>query len=130
MPGRGESRYPPDWLKKGREDLERVERRLEESDLQDAAFHLQQALEKCLKAYLLSKGWRLKHIHDLRALLEEAIEFEPELERFLSLCREVTSYYMLERYPFFEKPPKREEIKRNLATARNLIDRLESDMGR
>jgi HEPN domain-containing protein len=65
MPDKKESFYPLDWIKKVKRDLKRVKERLEISDFEDAAFHLQQALEKYLKAYLLSRGWELKRIHDL-----------------------------------------------------------------
>lgn len=80
MPARQESTYPDDWLRLAAADLYRVSRRLEENDTADAAFHLQQALEKYLKGFLLSRGWRLERIHDLRALLEEAFGFAPELK--------------------------------------------------
>lgn len=68
MPGRKASGYPAEWVKKAQEDFRRVARRLAEEDVEDAAFHLQQALEKLLKGYLLSSGWQLKKTHDLEAL--------------------------------------------------------------
>ncbi len=90
MPAEGESTYPADWLQIAAEDFQRVPRRLAEGDVTDAAFHLQQALEKYLKAFLLSKGWKLERIHDLRALLEEAARHELSLKRFRRLCAEVS----------------------------------------
>lgn len=123
-----ESLYPLDWLDKAKEDLERVGRRIEESDLSDAAFHLQQAIEKYLKAYLLSQGWRLKKIHDLRALLEEIIEIDASFSPYLPLCREVTAYYQLERYPFFKEPPSSKELKDNLDKARELANQVEKEV--
>lgn len=89
-----ESLYPLDWYKKAEKDLERSKKNLSEKDLEEAAFHLQQSLEKYLKGYLLSKGWELKKIHDLEYLLDEAIKFKPELEEFRPLCQEVTGYYL------------------------------------
>ena len=88
-----ESRYPEDWFEKARKDLERVGRRLKEKDIEDAAIHLQQALEKYLKGYLLSKDWKLKPTHDLEYLLDEAVKTNPDLEQFRDLCLEVTPYY-------------------------------------
>jgi HEPN domain-containing protein len=55
MPRR-ESRYPNDWLALAEKDLQRVTRSLRDKDPELAAFCLQQAVEKFLKAYLLSKG--------------------------------------------------------------------------
>ena len=51
-----ESRYPNDWLALAEKDLQRVTRSLHDKDPELAAFCLQQAVEKFLKAYLLSKG--------------------------------------------------------------------------
>jgi len=72
MPPR-ESRYPKDWLAFAEKDLARVKRSLHDKDPELAAFCLQQAVEKFLKAFLLSKGWKLRRIHDLEALLDDAM---------------------------------------------------------
>ncbi len=63
-----ESLYPGDWLRIAARDLTRVENLLMLYDAEGAAFYLQQAVEKFLKAFLLSKGWALQRIHDLEAL--------------------------------------------------------------
>ena len=105
-----ESFYPEDGFRKARQDLERVRPRLEDGDTADAAFHLHQALEKALKGFLLRNGCPLRRIHDLRALLAEAERFAPVLKQYRTLCREVSAYYVLERYPFFVAEPAAEEI--------------------
>lgn len=128
MPAEGESTYPADWLQIAAEDFERVPRRLQEDDVADAAFHLQQALEKYLKAFLLSKGWKLERVHDLRALLEEAARHEPSLNTFRRLCAEVTAYYIQDRYPFFGAKPDRGEVQANLEQARELIELIQELM--
>ena len=56
-----------------------------EKDTDDAAFRLQQAIEKYLKGFLLARGWRLRRIHDLGVLLSEAVRHDPGLERYPSL---------------------------------------------
>lgn len=62
---REESHYPQDWLKVADKDWRRMGQALDDGDPEEAGFWLQQALEKFLKAYLLSKGWTLRKIHDL-----------------------------------------------------------------
>jgi HEPN domain-containing protein len=121
MPAERESTYPADWIQIAADDFRRVPRRLAEGDASDAAFHLQQALEKYLKGFLLSRGWKLERIHDLRALLEEAAKHEPSLKKFRRLCAEVTAYYVQERYPFFGAKPDSEEVKTNFEQARELV---------
>ncbi|MBI4226889.1 MAG: HEPN domain-containing protein [Candidatus Omnitrophica bacterium] len=116
--------YPAEWFKKGGEDLARVGRRLREGDTEDAAFHLQQALEKYLKGFLLSKGWSLKKIHDLEALLDDAVTHAPALERYRPLVQQVTGYYLLERYPSVEAAPTRSEVTSAYRKAQALVRRL------
>lgn len=83
--------------------------------------HLQQALEKYLKGYLLFKGWILARTHNLRFLLDEAAKFNPKFIQFSQICEEVTTYYFEERYPFFINSPSKEEIEENLKIVAGLI---------
>ena len=62
-----ESLYLGDWLRIAERDWSRAERLLETLDPELAGFCLQQAVEKFLKAFLLSRGWELLRIHDLEA---------------------------------------------------------------
>lgn len=94
-----DSLYPPDWIRVAEQDWQRILIRLDFGDPEDASFHLQQALEKYLKAFLLSRGWKLQKIHDLAVLLKSTFAYKPEWERFLGLCERVDSYYFLDRYP-------------------------------
>jgi HEPN domain-containing protein len=74
-----ESLYPADWLHIAERDWARVERLLEVQDVELAGFSLQQAVEKYLKAFLLSRGWRRRRIHDLEVLLNEALTYNSSL---------------------------------------------------
>ena len=56
MPG-NESLHPKDWAVKGDSDLNAVEILLKAQNLDVAAFHIQQAIEKYLKGYLL-RSWK------------------------------------------------------------------------
>jgi len=124
-----ESSYPDDWLRIARRDLRRAQNLLSMNDPEAAGFYLQQAIEKFLKAYLLFSGWRLKRIHDLEILLDDALGFDPGLEEFRTLCIQVAGYYMAERYPFVLQPGVEEEdVRQSLAEADKLIGRLEAQM--
>ena len=94
-----ESHYPADWLRIAEKDLHRVRRLLEIQDSETAGFYLQQAKEKFLKAFLLSRGWHLQRIHDLEALLNAALAHEPALEQYRLPLQRITGFYFLERYP-------------------------------
>ncbi len=120
-----ESLYPADWLRIAERDLQRIEILLGEHDPEGGAFYLQQALEKFLKAFLLAKGWNLRRIHNLEALLDEAIVHDPALEQFRGACEKITKYYLLERYPFSTESRLTEtEVRDSLEAARGLIDIL------
>ena len=122
------SGYPQEWLKKATEDFRRVPARLRESDVEDAAFHLQQALEKFLKGFLLARGWPLKKIHDLEALLDDAVTFDSALEPFRPLLQQVSGYYLIERYPGFEQEEAAEEdVAQAYKQAKRLVQRLKRE---
>ena len=124
MPPNPKALYSREWLKKAAEDLARVPRRLDEGDIDDAAFHLQQALEKYLKGFLLSQGWALKKIHDLDALLDDAVTYDRALEDFRPLVQQVTGYYLIERYPTIEEGPTKAEVRLASQQAQRLVTRL------
>ena len=119
-----ESMYPMDWLAIAERDLRRASRGLDDDDPGIAGFFLQQALEKSLKAFLLHHGWSLRRIHDLKALLDEAVQYAPDLEDYRSFCERVSIYYLIERYPFIAGfGPGQTEIINGLRTARELVAR-------
>jgi HEPN domain-containing protein len=78
---------PSDWMIIARKDWNRIHRMLEYDDAEASAVFLQQALEKYLKAFLLQHGWKLRKIHELDALLDEAEKYKPELENLQILTR-------------------------------------------
>ena len=120
-----ESQYPEDWFRIGNKELERAKNLFNLSDLEGAGFNIQQAVEKYLKGYLLSKGWKLKKIHDLEPLLNEAIPHDPSFEEFRAACLKVTEYYVEERYPLtVVSELTKEEMRESLSTAEKLINKI------
>ena len=95
----GDSLYPADWRQSAAKDWRRLGVMLREGDAEAAAYFLQQSLEKYLKAFLLSRGWALRKIHQLQVLLNDAVGHDPSLEPYRKLCNKVSGYYFVERYP-------------------------------
>lgn len=117
-----ESTYPKDWFAKGDNDLDAAEILLRAKNLQSAAFHIQQAIEKYLKGYLLSKGWKLRRIHELDELLDETIPYDPAFEKFRSLCEIATEYYIEDRYPLLVSSElNREELESVFKEVKELV---------
>jgi HEPN domain-containing protein len=122
---RGESLYPADWLRIAEKDLARVTKLLAVQDPEAAGLYLQQAVEKFLKAFLLSKGWQLKRIHDLDALLSAALGYDPSLNRFRPACQRITEYYSVERYPLLRGGGVTEgEVRASVSQVQELIQTL------
>ena len=101
-----------------------------DNDTEDAAFHLQQAVEKGLKGFLLARGWRLRRIHDLEVLLNDAARYNPGLERYRLLCQQVATYYIVERYPTLEESPSLAEVQEAYVQAKTLVRNLRARSAR
>lgn len=108
-----------------RRDWHRIHVMLADGDADGAGFFLQQALEKYLKAFLLRKGWKLKKVHTLQSLLDEASVFLPEIASLRPVCERVSGFYIGERYPSVgAEGLQLEDIVRELPEARLLIAKL------
>lgn len=74
MPGTDPT-VPSDWLARAELDFEAAEILLTQAGpLAMVAFHIQQAIEKYLKGFLIHTGWRLRRVHDLEVLIQQALE--------------------------------------------------------
>jgi len=87
------------WLDFASDDLSWTKANLKEKVWYGACFTAQQAGEKALKAYLISKERDIKKIHDLRAILEECIEIDQSFEHLREECATLNTYYAPTRYP-------------------------------
>ncbi len=95
-----DSIVPAEWFAQGDLDVQAAEILLTQNGpLAIAAFHLQQAIEKYLKGYLLFTGHPLRRIHDLEILLQQAASQDTNFAQFLAACQRITEYYIEARYP-------------------------------
>lgn len=114
-----------EWIKIAQKDWNRAKRMFEDEDLDGAGFFLQQSLEKYLKAFLLQRGWKLKKMHNLDTLLDDAVKYDANLETFRNLCERVSGYYFLERYPSLsEEGLIFKDIENDLEEAKKFIETL------
>ena len=122
MPGK-ESLVPQDWFHKADADVQTVGILLAHGgNMEVAAMHIQQAVEKYLKGYLLVTGWELDRIHDLPALLDEAVARNAAYDQFREFCETVNAFYFEARYPFMVEPPSEEEVRNFLEQTKQLIE--------
>lgn len=87
------------WLEYASNDLSWTKSNLNEQVWYGACFTAQQAVEKALKAYLISKDKVIKKIHDLRVLVEECILLDETFEELREECSTINPYYAPARYP-------------------------------
>ena len=100
------------WLQKADNDLQTTQRLIEIEPLilDTACFHCQQAIEKCLKAFLYYKGKEIKKTHDIDYLLEECAIFDTIFDTIDSL--NINDFAVNVRYPDFSLSPDIEEAKK------------------
>jgi HEPN domain-containing protein len=83
-----------DCLRTARKDWMSIYPMLEEANAEAAGYFLQQSLEYYLMAFLLQNGWKLRKIHELDLLLDDAVKYNPGLKIFQDLCKRVSAYYI------------------------------------
>jgi HEPN domain-containing protein len=124
-----DSYIPAEWYEFAARDLGAAKALLNDRDefLAVAGMLLQQAVEKYIKGYLLSKGWRLVKIHDLSGLLKELLQYEKDFADFTDTCLRITDFYFEHRYPLrVTTPVIRADLEKLFVEADSLIARIQS----
>ena len=107
-------RLPPDfsqreeaelWLAKAAEDVAAARILLREEMASPASFHVQQALEKMLKALLVAAGREVLRTHDIDDLSLEASRFWPTIIPSEFPLARVARWYLPSRYPDADEVP-------------------------
>jgi HEPN domain-containing protein len=128
MNGSRDSIHPSDWIKIAEKDWQRMTIMMNAEDAEGSAYFLQQSLEKHIKAFLLEKGWKLKKTHELDALLDDAIQYKPNLGKYMELCERVSGYYFSQRYPaLINSELTCEDIKKDIDEAERFINELKME---
>ncbi len=103
--------YIESWLSKAEHDLLSAQRLLEIEPmiLDNACFHCQQAIEKCLKAFLVYHGRDVERTHNIIFLLSECSNFDPIFATIDPL--NINAYAVQGRYPDSNLTPTIDEAK-------------------
>jgi HEPN domain-containing protein len=81
---------------------------------------LHEAVERYLKGYLISKGWRLVRTHDLTDLIASAAEFDSAFAQFEEFAEDLTEQFFLQHYPGSDLT----DVGQNFAELRKQVDEL------
>lgn len=88
-----------DWLKKAESDFANAELCISNNTALDTAcFHCEQAAEKSLKAWLIAHDTPFPKIHKLEQLLELCLPMEPRFSELLADAKSLTRYAVELRY--------------------------------
>ena len=93
-----------------------------------AAFHLQQACEKVMKALLVLAGERLPRTHDLDDLASRVTPLYPQWASSFENMRDLTSWSVAYRYPAFGSEPEPEPTRSEIETTANMVERLAAEV--
>ncbi len=89
-----------DWVIMAEKDLKSAKILFEhDADYGIVCFHCQQAIEKCLKGYLIFKSGELVEGHSLVNLCKKSARYQGSFEYFLKDCSFVNVFYIETRYP-------------------------------
>jgi len=87
------------WLNLAEEDLLWAKASFEDKILRGACFAAQQAAEKALKAFLISKAITTPKIHDLVTLNNQCLNQNAQFQELEGACNTLSPYYLSTRYP-------------------------------
>jgi HEPN domain-containing protein len=120
-----------DWLAKAEEDFGLCEHLVDEGVFPNAiGFHAQQAAEKYLKAFLVSRQADFPKTHDLGLLVELLRDVSPELADSLPDLDLLTPYGVEVRYPGDRVPLSSEEARHAFGLARAVRQRVTEEVGK
>jgi HEPN domain-containing protein len=91
---------PRDWFWLARERLESADALVGSRGVCLSAVELlQESVERYLKGFLISKGWKLERIHDLNRLLDISIDHCRTFSNFIPLAQSLTEQFWAQHYP-------------------------------
>lgn len=104
MPRTTDAGNPSDWLGFAKADMDAVDLMITHRVSHDVCrSKLAEAFEKTLKADLTSRGWFLRKIHDLQALVVDLRKFDPVMAAQIKpMADALADAYIETRYPGFD----------------------------
>jgi len=90
-----------EWIDKAEEDFGFAVMNLKEGNafFAQICFHFQQAAEKYLKAFVVSRELEFRKVHDLDLLRRICQKADPSFDQLQDACLFLAAYYVETRYP-------------------------------
>lgn len=109
-----------EWIKKADHDLKigKDEYTTKDPVTDMICFHMQQCVEKYLKAYLIFHGKEIKRTHIIEELIKECKNIDPDFQKLIEFNTHILTGYAVEvRYPGEFPEPSLEETKEAIKIA-------------
>jgi HEPN domain-containing protein len=112
------------WLDKSKIDLSTAIKiaKPPEPYFDTAVYHCQQSAEKCLKGFLVYEDVKFEKTHDLKLLLELAIDKGEDFSVLLSSVSVLNPYSILYRYPGETTDPTKQEFEEAVKSAKTIYN--------
>ncbi len=120
-----------DWMVMAGKDLKSAKILFEhDADYGIVCFHCQQAMEKCLKGYIIFKSGELIEGHSLIKLCKHAARYEASFKCLLKDCAFVNAFYIETRYPA-EDPMlvAKEDVEECFRITESLMSKITEEIG-
>jgi HEPN domain-containing protein len=94
--------WADEWVARARDDLLAAKRLFNDyhpPQTEICCYHCQQAAEKALKGYLVSRNCAFPYTHDLVQLCQLCVEENDAFKNLLDACSDLTPYATQARYP-------------------------------
>ena len=122
-----DEKYIQEWINKANKDIKAVEKLEKEEDITEiVCFHCQQAVEKYLKALLLSNNEDIQKTHNIDILLNKCKKYNQERERYIG--NPLSDYVVDLRYPDTAYIPTVEETKEAIELMNKIISVIKETM--
>jgi HEPN domain-containing protein len=119
------TRYEPDdpreWVRRARSNLAIAQAMPAGACLEDLCFELQQAVEKAVKALLISKQVEFPYTHDLARLVALLVDVVAGVPQSLKDAERLTPYASFSRYPYRGEPVTEQEYQEALAVTEAVV---------
>jgi HEPN domain-containing protein len=124
-----DEKNPEDWLFLARERLRAADALFQSLGATLSGVELlQEAVERFLKAYLISQGWELRKIHNLSTLLDHAILRDESFKIFADLSENLTAQFWAQHYPGDDLADVGADYPALRLQAETLITKIESEI--
>jgi HEPN domain-containing protein len=118
------SQLVKNWMIKGQHDLLAAQKLSIDSDIYSdiAIYHCHQSAEKAMKGFLILHDRAFPRTHDIRLLLQLAIDINPDFESYQEASEILTPYATEYRYPSDVMQPTLEELEEAIEKAEEIFN--------